>query len=223
MAGGGFWLACTDGGAGLTVLRRLNPDGSLRGDVRVTGSGGIDTDPTAVSADGSTLFVWDPHATKLSRVEIASGEVTSGSGTARSGSGPMVALGNWLAPAVAAKSWLRSGLAVSPDGTRVYALGVRDGGSGPETAGSAGVFVFDAATLEPATVWQPTADYVSIAVSADGRLVYAAGLPGVDANGARFARQQASITVFDASDGSIRLIAGELASDALSFLSTRLP
>jgi hypothetical protein len=223
MANGGFWIACTDGGAGLTVLRRFNPDGSLRDDVRVTGSGGIDTDPTAVSADGSTLFVWDPHTTKLSRVDIATGQVTSGTGTARAEPGPLMALGNWLAPAVAAKSWLRSGLAVSPDGTRVYALGVRDGGSGPETAGSAGVFVFDAATLEPTTVWQPTADYVSIAVSRDGQLVYAAGLPGVDASGARFARQQASITVFDASDGSVRLIAGQLGSDALTFLSSRLP
>jgi hypothetical protein len=223
MANGGFWLACTDGGAGLTVLRRINPDGSPLADVRISGSGGIETDPTAVSVDGSTLFVWDAHATRLSRVDIVTGEVTSGNGTARAESGPMVALGNWLAPAVAAKSWLRSGLAVSPDGTRVYALGVRDGGSGPETAGSAGVFVFDATTLERTKVWQPTADYVSIAVSADGRLVYAAGLPGVDATGARFARQQASITVFDASDGSIRLIAGQLGSDALSFISTRLP
>ena len=220
---GGFWIACTDGGAGLTLLRRFNLDGSLRGDVRVTGSGGIETDPTAVSADGSTLFVWDPRAAELSRVDVATGDVTSGKGTAASETGPMVALGNWLAPAVAAKSWLRSGLTVSPDGTRVYALGVHDGVSGPETAGSAGVFVFDATTLQAITIWQPTADYVSIAVSPDGRLVYAAGLPGVDAAGVRAARQQASITVFDASDGSIRVIAGQLGSDALSFLTTRLP
>jgi hypothetical protein len=89
-------------------------------------------------------------------------------------------------------------------------------------AGSAGVYVFDAATLDPITVWQPTADYVSVAVSADGKLVYAAGLPGVDAVGRIKLAQQASITVFDTSDGSVRLIAGQLGGDALSFLGPTL-
>jgi hypothetical protein len=222
LPGGAYWLACTDGGPGRTIIRRLGPDGTLLGDVGIAGSSGIETDPTAVSADGSTLYVWDPATGVLTRVDLASGEKTSGKGVAAADTGPLTALGNWLAPTAAAKSWLQGALVVSPDGSRVYAIGVKQGGSARDLAGSSGVFVFDAATLDPVTVWQPTADYVSIAVSADGKLVYAAGLPGVDATGDRQGAQQASITVFDASDGSIRLIAGKLGSDALTFVSTRL-
>jgi hypothetical protein len=219
---GGFWLACTSGGAQLTVIRRLGPDNSLLGDVRVNGGVGIDTDPTAVSADGTKLFVWDPSSGTLSRVDLASGEKTSGKGVASVDTGPLAAFGNWLAPTAAAKSWLRGALAVSPDGTRVYAIGVKEGVGESGSAGSTGVFVFDASTLEPITVWQPTADYVSLAVSADGQLVFAAGLPGVDATGTHLITQQASITAFNTSDGSIRLIAGRLGGDALSFVSTSL-
>ena len=96
------------------------------------------------------------------------------------------------------------------------------GGAGREPSGSTGVFVFDASTLAPLGTWQPTADYVSVAVSADGRFVYAAGLPGLDASGNRRTNQQASITVFDTFDGSVRLIAGKLGSEMLSFISPTL-
>ena len=219
---GAYWLACTSGGPQLTVIRRLGPDNALLGDVRISGSSGIDTDPTALSADGSTLYVWDPSTEVLTRVDLASGDKTSGKGVASADPGPLAALGNWLAPVAAAKSWLHGALVVSPDGSRVYAIGIKQGASERDMAGSTGVFVFDAATLEPTTVWQPTADYVSIAVSADGKLVFAAGLPGVDAAGRNKITQQASITVFDAGDGSIRLIAGQLGGDALTFLSARL-
>lgn len=219
---GAFWLACTTGGPQLTAIRRLGPDNALLGDVRISGSAGVDTDPTAVSADGSKLFVWDPTSGVLTSVDLASGDKTSGKGTAAADEGPLTALGNWLAPNAAAKSWLRGALAISPDGTRVYAIGIKEGSGDRGMTGSAGVYVFDAATLDPITTWQPTADYVSVAVSADGRLVYAAGLPGVDASGGLKLAQQASITVFDVTDGSIRLIAGELGGDALSFLSTTL-
>jgi hypothetical protein len=219
---GAFWLACTSGGAELTVVRRLGPDNSLLGDVRVSGSAGIDTEPTAVSADGSKLYVWDPQAGELTRVDLGSGEKTAGKGVAAADPGPLSALGDWLAPTAAAKSWLRGALAISPDGSRVYAIGIREGDGDRGTAGSAGVYVFDAATLQPIAAWQPTADYISVAASADGRLVYAAGLPGVDALGGIKVVQQASITVFDASDGSVRLIAGQLGGDALSFLTPTL-
>jgi hypothetical protein len=219
---GGFWLACTRGGAQLAVVRRLAADGSLLGDVRVTGGEGVDADPTAVSADGSTLFVWDPAGATLTRVNLADGTKTSRNGIAAVEEGPLSALGHWLAPTTAAKSFLRGALVISPDGSRVYAIGVKEGVDAREMGGSAGVFVFDATTLEPGGIWQPTADYISLAVSADGRSVYAAGLPGVDAAGRAKLRQQASITVFDTADGSIRLIAGELGGDALSFISATL-
>jgi hypothetical protein len=104
----------------------------------------------------------------------------------------------------------------------VYAIGTKTGLGESDMAGSSGVFVFDATTLTPITIWQPNADYVSLAVSGDGRFVYASGLPGVDITGRPKIGQQASITVFDTSDGSIRLIAGRLGGDALTFLSGTL-
>ena len=220
LAEGAYWLACTDGGPQRTMIRRLGPDGGLLGDVPVSGNSGIDTDPTAVSPDGSKLYVWDPAAGAVTRVILASGDQTTGNGIAAAKDpGPLTALGNWLAPAASAKSWLRGALAISPDGKRIYAIGIKKGVDERDMAGSAGVFVFDAATLDLITIWQPTADYISVAVSADGRLVYASGLPGVDAAGRVKLTQQASITVFDATDGTIRLIAGRLGGDALSFLT----
>jgi hypothetical protein len=166
--------------------------------------------------------VYRPATATLTRVDLATGDKSSGKGIVAADPGPLTALGNWLAPTVAAKSWLRGALVISPDGTRVYAIGVRAGASEREPGGSAGVFVFDGSTLEPVAVWQPSADYVSLALSADGRLAYAAGLPGVDATGRQTGNQQASITVYDTTDGSIRLIAGQLGSEDLSFLATIL-
>ena len=221
LPGGGFWLACTRGGAELTVVRRLAADGSALGDVWVAGGVGIDADPTALSADGATLYVWDPSSATLTRVDVVKGTKTSGQGVAAAGEGPLSALGHWLAPTAAAKSFLRGAVTISPDGSRIYAIGIKGGGS-REMAGSSGVFAFDAATLQPSGPWQPTADYVSVAISADGRFVYAAGLPGTDAAGQPQLAQQASITVYDTSDGSVRLIAGRLGGDMLSFISPAL-
>jgi hypothetical protein len=217
---GGFWLVCSNGG--LTVVRRLGADNALLGDVHVAGGEGIETDPTAVSADGKTLFVWDPSAAALTRVDLATAHKTTGNAIAAANSGPLAALGDWLAPSAAAKSWLRGALVISPDGTRIYAIGVRGSLDEPSMGGSTGIFAFDGTTLEPVGSWPPTADFVSVAVSADGRFVYAAGLPSVDATGESKLDQQASITVFDTTDGSVRLIAGKLGGDALTFISPTL-
>jgi hypothetical protein len=218
----GYWVACS-GSSPATLVRRLSPEGSWLGDVLVPATAGVDTDPTAVSPDGRSLYVWDPAKGALTRVDLASGDRTVGDGIAAAvDGGPLAAFGDWLAPSAAAKSMLRGALAISPDGSRVYAIGVKDPVDDSETSGSSGVFVFDAATLDSIAIWQPTADYVSVAVSADGKLVYAAGLPGFDATGRRKLAQQASITVFDSADGSVRLIAGQLAGDMLTFLTPTL-
>jgi DNA-binding beta-propeller fold protein YncE len=219
---GGYWLACA-GSPELTVVRRLSPENSLIGDIHVPGSPGADTDPTAVSADGRSLYLWNPSEGALTRVDLASGDTTTGNGIAAAADrGPLAAFGDWLAPTAAAKSWLRGAIAISPDGSRVYAIGIKNAINEEDLAGSAGVFVFDATTLDPITIWQPTADFVSIAVSPDGRFVYAAGLPGFDFTGTPRIRQQASITVFDATDGTVRLIAGQLGGDTLTFLGPTL-
>lgn len=219
---GGTWLACSRGPQ-LTVLRRITAEGSVLPDVRIAGAEGINGDTTALSQDGSALFIWNPASATLTRVDLATGETTRGDGlSARLDGGPLAAIGQWLAPTAAAKSLLRGSVIVSPDGTRVYAIGVKDGVDDRDITGSAGVFVFDAATLATLGVWPPTADFVSLTVSADGRFVYAAGLPGVDFMGRQRLEQQASITVFDSRDGSVRLVAGELGGGPITFPSATL-
>jgi hypothetical protein len=220
-AGGGSWLACSSGFSASTVVRRLGPDGSRLGDTRVSGRAGIEGDMTALSVDGAHLFVWNPVSATLTRVDLATGETATGQGPipAAAELGPLSALGEWLAPSVAAKSFLRGGIVISPDGSRVYAIGVRSEATGPEAGGSTGVFAFDAATLANVAYCPPTADFVSLAVSRDGQSVYAAGLPGVDAGGSSNRHFSASITVFNANDGSVRLIAGALGGEVLTFLS----
>ncbi|MEO8272596.1 MAG: hypothetical protein ABI620_00850 [Chloroflexota bacterium] len=224
IAGGGSWVACSSGGSSSTVVRRLGIDGSHLGDTRVAGQSGIDGDMTTISPDGAHLFAWNPVSATLTRVDLATGEMAVGQGANITAAerGPLSALGDWLAPAAAAKTFLRSGIVISPDGSRIYAIGVRSVSSGPEPGGSTGVFVFDATTLASIAIFSPTADFASLAVSRSGRYVYATGLPGVDAAGVSNRNFSASITVFDVNDGSVRLIAGLLGGDALSFASPTL-
>jgi hypothetical protein len=158
----------------------------------------------------------------LSRVDLRTGELLQSPVASAADDGPLDALaglgrrlGRWIAPSALAKILLEPGLVASPDGTRLYAIGVTSA-TDPTTRGSTGIYAYDAATLAPLGHWQPTADFTSIAVSADGRFVYAAALGGVDAAGVG-SRNRASVTVFDAADGSVRLIAGELGSSDLWF------
>jgi hypothetical protein len=217
---GGTWLVCGSGGTSLTVIRRFAADGSSIGDIRVTSVHAIEGEMVAASPDGSRLFVWDPVSAILTRVDLATGVTTTGTGsTARVDRGPLSAIGEWLAPPAAAKSLLRGGVIASADGSRVYGVGVNTDFNDHGVAGSAGVYAFDASTMASVGHWDPTADFVSLAISRDGASVYAAGLPGVDAAGNDQASQGASITVFSARDGSVQLIAGELGFGMLSFPS----
>lgn len=223
-SGGGTWLACSLGGAASTVLRRIDSAGSVQPDVRVSGGEGIDGDVTAISPDGRSIFAWDPASGRLTRIDVETGATTRGDGLASAAAtGPLAAFGAWLAPSAAAKSFLQGALVVSPDGSRVYAIGTKEGASDRDMTGSAGVFAFDASTLVLiGEIWQPTADYVSLALSSDGRFVYAAGLPGVDERGRQRVDRPASITVFDTSDGSVRLIAGALGQGMILFTTPTL-
>ena len=127
------------------------------------------------------------------------------------------AVGRWLAPTAAAKIFLQPAIAVSEDGSTLYALGI-DGSY--DALGSRGIDAFDVGgdAVSFKSHWQPTADYISIAISADGRFVYATGMSGVNAAGLGDLSIKPSVTVFDASDGSIRLIAGQLDGNELLFL-----
>lgn len=222
LADGGLWLSCArSGGSVLTVIRRIAGDGSLIGDVSVY-SAAIDGSTSVLSPDGAFIYLWNPISLTLTRVELASGATTTGQAPKPAADvSPLTAFGHWLAPTAAAKMFLQAGIAISPDGQRIYALGVAGNPAAAEFAGSAGVLVFDAGTLASIGRWAPTADFVSIAVSADGASVYAAGSAQFDAAGTQTS-QPASITVFNATDGSIRLIAGQLGQQMLTFTGTTL-
>ena len=205
------WLACWSANGQLSV-RRLDADGSLRDEVRLADSG-VEGETWLAAPGGSALYFWAPSSRVVSRLDLATGEVTSATAPAPSatvGPGPLAAVGRWLAPPAAAKVFLQPGIVLSPDGSRVYALGIAGGDAGP--SGSTGVFSFDSVSLAPLANWPATADFVSLAISRDGRFVYAAGAPGVDARGAP-SGFGASITVYDTSDGSVRLVAGQLGRD----------
>ena len=207
---GSAWLTCWTNGGGLQTVRRIAPDGTALGDTFVDSAGEGGT--TTVAADGSALWSWSPTTRTLTRVDLRTGQDRSTTAPAPPTSArpdPLAALGRWFAPAAGAKVFLDPGIVISPDGSRIYALGIDRDPSGSPFGGSSGIFVFDARTLAPIDHWVPEADYISIAVSEDGRWVYAAGAPGVDMAG-RSAPFDASITVHDATDGSVDLVAGRL-------------
>lgn len=212
-AGGGYWIGCVGYQSLETIVRRVASDGSVIGDTRVASAGDLG-DPSAttvVTPDGTAVLQWNPTAKILTRVDVETGETRVGTGeaTAVRDGGPLGWLGRWLAPTAAAKVLLSSGIALSPDGTRAYALGIDVSSGCCDFGASAGVFVFDTSSMTQVAHWPPTADLVSVGISADGRFVYAAGSPQVNGNGT-VVMQAASITVFDATDGSVRLMAGQL-------------
>ena len=216
------WFLCWSSDGGRLTVRRVPEDGGSVPDIQVdaTGEGGT----WAVS--GSSIYFWTPVSRTIDRVDLLTGETSSGSAPAptatdRSRPDPIGALGRWLAPSASAKVFLEPGIVVAPGtGSVVYALGI--GTEDPAQPRSTGVFVFDRRTLEPLGHWAPTADFVSLAVSADGRFVYAAGASqaGIDIPQTMHG---ASVTVYDASDGSVRSIAGQLDPLDVQFTSPYLP
>jgi len=207
--------------SGQLAVDRTGVDGKPLDRTELPGTDGGLFLSTVVRQD-DRLFIWDPVKAMLTRFDLRSATVKSGTATAATppatGVDALAALGRqlgwWMAPAVVAKVYLEPGMVASPDGTRIYALGV-DPPNG-EDAGSTGIFVFDAESLEQASHWAPTADFASLAISPDGLHVYAAGQPGVDAAG-NVSADEASITVYATADGSIDLIAGRLGTTPLYF------
>jgi hypothetical protein len=220
---GGTWLACESATGAQTNLRLIDPNGSVN-DTTIRGGVGLGEGTASdVSPDGRWLYLWDATSLELTRVSLQDGTSKTVTGSSTAALDPLTALGRWLAPPAAAKILLAPGMAISPDGGKVYALGVdptpinRSG-----FAGSTGILVFDAASMTQVGRWTPTADFVSIAVNADGSQVYALGASEVSADGSQDT-QPASATVFDASTGAVRAISGNLGQGFLTFTGGPLP
>jgi len=217
-----YYSVCSNQTTGREIVSRVGLDGIVLDTAELPRQDQGDSPVSLVQSDVA-LFSWDALHGVLARYDFRTGTVTEGRAPRPSSDGPgdLLAsltrmLGRTIAPTALAKVILDPALAVSPDGTRVYALGV-NGSDG--AGGSSGVMVFDAVTLRVLDSWAPLADYGSIAVSADGRSVYAAAVGGTSADGQDVPGMPASITVFDAADGRIRVVAGDLGPAGLWFTS----
>ena len=230
---GTYYGLCV-GPSGSVVLRRVDLSGTGLGDTALHGvtSEGLPGEAArVVDRAHGLLYVWSAFTGTLLRVDLATGRVT-GSGQAPKAAatvdGPLDLLGvaahtigEWIAPTATAKMYLNPAIAMSPDGSRLYALAANGSSPIDPTAGSAGVWVFDAQSLAVLDHWQPTADYMSITLSPDGAFAYVGATSGVDAAG-RASGQQASVTVFDTRTGSVRVVCGAL-GDAFLNLAPGLP
>lgn len=218
---GGTWLACRNGFSQM-ILRRIGGDGGALGDTAVNVVGDLEGTTSAVSPDGKSLYVWHPIDLRLTRIDVGTGDKQVIDAAPSANSDILTSLVNWLVPSAQAKMLLSSGLVISADGSRLYALGVNPAAEGAEPSGSTGVYAFDLSEGTALSRWAAAADFVSLALSSDGKFVYAVGMPGVDANGKQ-AAQPASVTVYDAATGEIRLVAGSLGSRMMVFPQTLLP
>lgn len=199
-------------------LRRMDLTGRSLGDVALPADFG-QTGPAAVAIDTASgiYYGWDPFSGRLLRIDVATGRIDGSVLVAKpsaASSDPLAALGRWLSPSALAKTYLDPAMALSPDGSRLYLIGsTADGFAAVGT--STGVQVVDAQTLALLDHWPPSADLDSIAVSRDGNLIYALGGP--------VQGQPASLTVYDAASGQVRLVLGNLGSDQVTFSGPRQP
>ena len=186
-------------------IRRVTADGESVGDLVVPPRTLDAQYPASAIVDRArrAVFLWDAAGHVLTRAAIDDGQIDIGAvGDEMLSGDRLPGSGSYLGG--------DPGMVASPDGRRLYALGL---GAGFGVAGrSTGVWVFDAETLELVDHWQPRAFLTSLAVSADGRFVYAAGAPGFDLEGHENP-WPASVTVYDAANGAIQVIYGAIAPD----------
>ncbi len=221
-AQGVFSIVCSTG-SDSSVLR-YDADGRDLGRVSLsaeTGGGSWPSLEGSAVADvpTGTYYLWEPFTRRLVAVDTVAGRIarsaTVDPGTA-GGAGPLDALGalagrlaEALVPTAEAKVYLAPAAAISPDGRTLYLLTTTATSFTSGGAGSLGIIAVSADDLAVRARFAPTADLRSIAVSADGRYVLAAGTPGVDASGAE-APWEASVTAYDTATGAVRAIVGRL-------------
>jgi hypothetical protein len=184
-------------------VRRLTADGVSLGDVPIGAArtDGTSAASTVVDRARRSVVMWDPFRHLLSRVDVDDGRVHEGVVSESMLPGDRRPSGRgWIG--------VDPGLVASVHGTRLFALGLSSGPS--EVGTSTGVWVFDAETLELLDHWEPRALLTSLAVSADGRFVYASSAAGYDIDGRENPRWPASVTVYDATTGEIVVLYGRI-------------
>ena len=216
-----WWVVCATNGS--TRFDRVGVDGTLVGSTPLPPSDGLST--PLVDPSGKDLYMWGPVGKTLTRIDIASGTVSTVTAKIAATTADPVAdlanaIGRWIAPPVAQRSLSIPGWSCRRTGRASSRS--RPTSANGEGVSSQGVFAFDAATLEQVAHWPPTADLTSIAISPDGAWLYAAGQPGFDAAG-KATGDPASITVYSTTDGSVGLTAGRLGYETISFTAPVLP
>jgi len=214
-----FEAGAIDQGSYYTVCRR--PGSTFRVDrVGLHGAGTTSIDvPASSGPEGESittqtadaLFLWDAASATVTRVDFATGAVTTRHGTASSPGGPLDrlaalgrAFGHLIAPVALAKDLLEPGMVASPDGRRVFAIGRAIDGA------STGIDAFDADTLSPLWHQAPVGDFSSIAISADGGTVYASAPGGIAPDGSGSPDAAAAMVALDAASGEVRVLAGQI-------------
>jgi hypothetical protein len=198
------------------IVRRVDQAGRPLGDTALDGSNGVEFAlGTVVDQARHLLYAWDPFGARLERIDLATGRITGSTAlpTPTALNDPLTAvaqaLAGWLAPTTLAKDYLSPSLAISADGSRLYALGTAAIDPTSPAGGSTGVWIFDTSSLAIVGHWAPLADYISLTI-ADGGLILAAGMPGVDASGVQNDRQGASVVAYDPATGAVRIVAGQV-------------
>lgn len=185
------------------TVRRIDLAGQSAGHIPL---GNIFSDyyPTPlIDPARKALYIWNPGKHMISRVELPDGTITEATV-------PEAELPGDGEPLGGAYIGAEPSVVLSPDGRKLYAIGVRRGDS--EVGSSSGIWVFDADSLELTDHWPAPAFFVSLAVSADGRFVYASGAPNFEPSGRR-SGWPSSMTVYDAENGQVEVIHGQVGRD----------
>jgi hypothetical protein len=116
------------------------------------------------SPDGNTLYLHDGGTAQLNAVDLVRQRIIKSTDVAKAGNNPLAWLRSLLVADADAGGIPRT-LAVSPDGTWLYAVGGR--------RAQAGVSVVHLPDLAVKGRWEATVGLNSVWVSADGRTIYA--------------------------------------------------